>query len=68
MNGKGDKQRVKWSKEFEENYNKIFKEKIVEEHKDIITLKMKVESRNVLDKRHWAEKKEEGINKSGHYL
>ena len=26
MNGKGDKYRVKWSKDYEENYNKIFKE------------------------------------------
>jgi len=25
MNGKGDKYRVQWSKEFEENYNNIFK-------------------------------------------
>ena len=27
MNGKGDKQRVKWSKEYERKYNKIFKKK-----------------------------------------
>jgi hypothetical protein len=26
-NGKGDKQRVRWSKEFEDNYKKIFKKK-----------------------------------------
>jgi len=25
MNGKGDKYRVKWSKEYEFNFNKIFK-------------------------------------------
>ena len=25
MNGKGDKYRVKWSKDFEKNYNMIFK-------------------------------------------
>jgi hypothetical protein len=25
QNGKGDKQRVKWSKEFEERFNAIFK-------------------------------------------
>ena len=24
MNGKGDKYRVKWSKDFEENYRRIF--------------------------------------------
>ena len=28
MNGKGDKQRVRWSSEFEENYNKIFGEQM----------------------------------------
>ena len=27
MNGKGDKYRVNWSKDYESNYNKIFKEK-----------------------------------------
>jgi len=27
MNGKGDKYRVKWSKNYENNYNKIFKGK-----------------------------------------
>ena len=27
MNGKGDKYRVKWSKDYESNYNKIFREK-----------------------------------------
>ena len=26
-NGKGDKQRVRWSKKFEEKYNKIFKKR-----------------------------------------
>ena len=26
MNGKGDKYRVEWSKDYEDNYNKIFKE------------------------------------------
>lgn len=26
-NGKGSKQRVKWSKSFESNFNKIFKKK-----------------------------------------
>ena len=26
MNGKGDKYRVKWSKNYENNFNKIFKE------------------------------------------
>lgn len=26
MNGKGDKYRVNWSKDYENNYNKIFKE------------------------------------------
>ena len=30
MNGKGDKYRVKWSKKYEENYNKIFGEKMSE--------------------------------------
>ena len=28
MNGKGDKQRIRWSKDFEENYNKIFGEQM----------------------------------------
>ena len=32
MNGKGDKQRVRWTKEFEENYNRIFKK---ERKKDV---------------------------------
>ena len=27
MNGKGDKQRVKWSKDYENNYNKAFRGK-----------------------------------------
>jgi len=27
MNGKGDKQRVKWSKKYEKRYNDIFKKK-----------------------------------------
>ncbi len=26
-NGKGDKQRVRWSKNFEKNFNKIFRKK-----------------------------------------
>ena len=34
MNGKGDKQRVKWSRQFEDNYKKIFGEDGVEEHKE----------------------------------
>ena len=33
MNGKGDKQRVRWSKEFEESYNKIFGEKMLVDYK-----------------------------------
>ncbi len=33
MNGKGDKQRVRWSKEFEENYNNIFGEKMLKDYK-----------------------------------
>ena len=59
MNGKGDKQRVRWTKEFEENYNRIFKKEkdVKEDYKHIITLKMKIESRNVLDKQHWAAKR-----------
>ena len=28
MNGKGDKYRIKWSKEYEKKYNKIFKKEI----------------------------------------
>ena len=27
MNGKGDKQRVRWSKKYADNYNKIFKKR-----------------------------------------
>tara|TARA_Y100001963_G_scaffold102627_1_gene141257 strand:+ start:1363 stop:1674 length:312 start_codon:yes stop_codon:yes gene_type:complete len=27
MNGKGSKQRVRWSKDYEDNYNRIFKKK-----------------------------------------
>ena len=66
MNGKGDKQRVRWTKEFEENYNRIFKKEkkmtpsvkdFGKDYKHIITLKMKIESRNVLDKQHWAAKR-----------
>ena len=33
MNGKGDKQRVRWSKEYEENYNNIFGEKMLVDYK-----------------------------------
>ena len=33
MNGKGDKQRVRWSKQFEENYNNIFGEKMLVDYK-----------------------------------
>ena len=33
MNGKGDKQRVRWSKDFEENYNNIFGEKMLVDYK-----------------------------------
>jgi len=33
MNGKGDKQRVRWSKEFEDNYNNIFGEKMLVDYK-----------------------------------
>ena len=32
-NGKGDKQRVRWSKDFEKNFNKIFKRKLNKEIK-----------------------------------
>ena len=28
MNGKGDKQRVRWSKKFEDNFNRIFRNKV----------------------------------------
>ena len=33
MNGKGDKQRVRWAKDFEENYNNIFGEKMLVDYK-----------------------------------
>ena len=33
MNGKGDKQRGRWSKDFEENYNNIFGEKMLVDYK-----------------------------------
>ena len=33
MNGKGDKYRVKWSKDYESNYNKIFGEKMLVDYK-----------------------------------
>ena len=32
-NGKGDKQRVKWSKDYEENFNKIFNKPKVKKEK-----------------------------------
>ena len=32
MNGKGDKQRVRWSKEFEKRYNDIFKKKDIKKN------------------------------------
>lgn len=32
-NGKGDKQRVRWSKRFEDNFNKIFKKKKITKEK-----------------------------------
>ena len=31
MNGKGDKQRVRWSKNFAKRFNEIFKKKITKE-------------------------------------
>jgi len=42
MNGKGDKQRVRWSKEFAENYDKIF-------GSDDITDEQKEELSNLLE-------------------
>ena len=36
MNGKGSKQRVRWSKEFEDNYNNIFRNKKENKMKDKI--------------------------------
>ncbi len=34
MNGKGDKYRVKWSKDFEESYRRIFNGKKVKQTKE----------------------------------
>ena len=53
MNGKGDKQRVRWSKKFEENYDKIFgKTDINEEHKEElnkIMMEITEEAKNVVE-------------------
>lgn len=53
MNGKGDKQRVRWSKKFEENYNKIFgKGDIDEEHREElnkIMMEITEEAKNVVE-------------------
>ena len=38
-NGKGSKQRVRWSKSFEMNFNKIFKKNKKESNKNVSSIK-----------------------------